>query len=114
MLHYWFNWIWNLLIKEFSHFSEFTIRSKSINSNHSFIPAFVYENFRFEIFAQPVPTRDQTAYKHLVNEYSILENQDTTFKQRILELKEDGMKTEPAFAKVLGLEGDPYEAMLEI
>ncbi|MNO76159.1 hypothetical protein D3C76_672280 [compost metagenome] len=36
------------------------------------------------------------------------------FRERIILLKTSGWKTEPAFAKALGLEGDPYEALLEL
>ena len=33
------------------------------------------------------------------------------FREAILTLRNRGMKTEPAFASVLGLAGDPYVAM---
>ncbi|MGL5579695.1 MAG: DUF4269 domain-containing protein, partial [Cetobacterium sp.] len=36
------------------------------------------------------------------------------FRQKIIELKKDGMKTEPAFAFLLKLEGNPYDKILEL
>ena len=35
------------------------------------------------------------------------------FKEQIRGLKRNGLKTEPAFAKLLGLNGDPYRAVLD-
>lgn len=47
-------------------------------------------------------------------EYKILEQQGEEFRKEILELKERGYKTEPAFALLLGLQGNPYEALLQL
>ncbi|MBL1705198.1 DUF4269 domain-containing protein [Klebsiella pneumoniae] len=33
-------------------------------------------------------------------------------REEILRLKENGLKTEPAFAQVLNINGDPYEALI--
>ena len=35
-------------------------------------------------------------------------------RKKIRELKVSGLKTEPSFAKVLGLSGDPFLAFLEL
>lgn len=52
------------------------------------------------------------AFRHMVVEHQILCTREEGFRQKILNLKRQGYKTEPAFAKVLGLRGDPYEAIL--
>ncbi|MOA62849.1 hypothetical protein D3C78_1883950 [compost metagenome] len=36
------------------------------------------------------------------------------FKQYIIQLKSNGMKTEPAFAKALHIQGDPYLELLSL
>ena len=48
----------------------------------------------------------------MIIEYKILELHGEVFRQEIIKLKSKGLKTEPAFAKLLGLVGNPYEELL--
>nr|WP_235929873.1 DUF4269 domain-containing protein [Chengkuizengella marina] len=74
---------------------------------------FEYKGWLFEIFAQPQETKRQNAFRHMVIENRILNLADNSFRQLIISLKKQGMKTEPAFAKLLAIEGDPYIGLLE-
>ena len=47
-------------------------------------------------------------------QHLIIEEQGEEFREQVIKLKLQGYKTEPAFAKLLGLKGDPYVAMLEV
>jgi hypothetical protein len=74
---------------------------------------FVVDYFPVEIFGQDVPSTEQEAFIHLVNENRILLQHGPEFRRKVTRLKKGGMKTEPAFAQLLGLPGDPYQAMLQ-
>jgi hypothetical protein len=91
----------------------FYISHKDLGGIESKITNFEYEGFKFEIVGQKVPVTRQVAYRHMIREWEILSVNDAAFKEKILELKRSGLKTEPAFAKALGLQGDPYEALLQ-
>jgi len=75
---------------------------------------FEVEGLPVEIFAQPVPTRLQAGYRHMIVEARLLRQGGHSLRRRIRRLKEEGWKTEPAFARVLGLPGDPYDALLDL
>lgn len=92
--------------------SNFYINRKDLNGIDSMITSFEYEGFPFEIVAQGVPVREQYAFRHMVAEWKILSENDAGFRERVLELKKEGIKTEPAFAQLLGLKGDPYQQLL--
>ncbi len=98
--------------KNFGRCDDFKIISERIQGKECLIARFRSSGFRFELFAQGVPTNKQVAYIHLVNEFRLLEKHGKPLRDAILRLKLAGMKTEPAFAKALGLPGDPYEALL--
>lgn len=70
--------------------------------------------FAVEVFAQSISTRRQVAHRHLIVERRLLELGGRWLHQRVLGLKSTGVETEPAFARVLGLAGDPYQAVLEL
>ena len=50
----------------------------------------------------------------MIIERNILEEKGFEFKQKVKDLKSSGIKTEPAFEKLLGLEGDPYIELLKL
>lgn len=71
-------------------------------------------NWPIEIFAQSVSVRSQNAYLHMRVEWELLQLWGAAGHREIRKLKLGGLKTEPAFAAVLGLQGDPYEEMLHL
>lgn len=73
---------------------------------------FTLEEFPIEIFGQNKPTTAQNAYRHMIAEYKILQEKGEEFKQKIIELKKQGIKTEPAFGLLMNLE-NPYEDLLK-
>lgn len=76
------------------------------------VASFQLEDFSIELFGQNIPTRQQPGYRHMLVEYRLLQEYGEDFRQQIIQLKQQGVKTEPAFAQVLGLSGNPYEVLL--
>ncbi len=101
------------LIKVFGNEARFTIKEVVINNVASIIANFYLEVFEVEIFGQQVPVKHQHAYRHMLIEHEILQAKGETFRLEVIRLKRDGFKTEPAFALLLGLQGDPYLALLD-
>lgn len=98
----------------YSDRTNFRIRTKNWNGLPSTIASFQTEDFEIEIFGQDCPTESQNAYKHMLIEYQILQAKGEAFMAEIIRQKQEGLKTEPAFAKLLGLEGDPYVKLLQV
>ncbi len=98
----------------YSDKDNFKIRTSIWDNQKSTIATFRSGEFQIEIFAQDCQTKHQNAYKHMLVEHKILNSKDDKFKAEIIRLKKAGLKTEPAFAKLLGLVGNPYEELLKI
>lgn len=97
--------------KSYGHLEGFCLSETSMNSIPSVIANFRYKDFDFELFAQPISVEKQHAYQHMIIEHHLLLTHPH-LREKIIQLKEKGLKTEPAFAKVFNLKGNPYEALL--
>ena len=98
----------------FSGYPGFKLKETVINEVPSVLANFDINNWPVEIFGQNKPTRTQNAYLHMIVEYRFLISHGEAFRTLIVHLKEQGMKTEPAFAKALGINGDPYIELLKL
>ncbi|MPS73164.1 MAG: DUF4269 domain-containing protein [Chryseobacterium sp.] len=99
------------LIQVFENF-DVKIKKSDTDNDEFLVCNFELEEFPVEIFGQNKPVIEQNAYRHMIAEYKILEEKGKDFKQKIIELKKKGIKTEPAFGILLGLE-NPYEDLLK-
>jgi hypothetical protein len=75
---------------------------------------FSHHDFPIQVYGSPTPVTRQRAWVHLVAEAYLLAQADDSAKAQVRSLKRAGVKTEPAFAQVFGLVGDPYEALYEL
>lgn len=75
---------------------------------------FQYQNRGFEFFAQNCEPVRQRAYLHFLVEERLLKWGGANFKKQVLEKRRQGLKTEPAFAEVLGISEDPYLFLIEL
>ncbi len=90
----------------------------AIHEHASAPPAIVVlfrtDDFKFEIFAQNIPVSQQNAFRHMVQTNRVLTIGGESWRHAIRHLKLSGFKTEPAVAHLLRLEGDPYQAVLDL
>lgn len=75
---------------------------------------FSFKGVPFEIFIQNLDTVYQTAYKHFFIEERLLKIGGRDFKERIKAERRAGTKTEPAFTRILKINGDPYSMLLKL
>ncbi len=99
--------------KHFTNYSEFSVVEKIFQDEPTVIVRFVLDNFPVEIFAQSMPSNQQIAFQHMLIEHEVLTDRGEEFTKEVIRLKESSIKTEPAFAQLLNLKGDPYLALLE-
>ena len=102
------------LTKLFGKQNNFSISTKLHKGITSTIAEFTGKYFIIEIFGQNMPVEKQNAYRHMLIEHQILLKKDSEFRNRVIELKKSGIKTEPAFAQLLGIEGNPYDELLKL
>lgn len=97
----------------FAAYPAYELRLASI-AEPALVASFEVEGLAVEVFGQALPTARQNGYRHLVIEARLLALGGVALRQQVLALKASGLKTEPAFAQVLGLPGNPYQALLAL
>jgi len=76
--------------------------------------SFSHADAVIEVFAQALPITRQGAYRHMVIQARLLDLGGDALRIAIVALRRGGLKTEPAFARHLGIAGDPYIALLAL
>jgi Domain of unknown function (DUF4269) len=91
---------------------------EDVRVEHSALPAvvvaFSWQGIAIEVFGQDREVSAQAGFRHMVIEGQLLVIGGRDLRERVHACKRAGVKTEPAFARVLGLTGDPYAALLEL
>jgi len=103
-----------LIHTHFGACTDYNLRKKSGQNGLILVVNFEFMGFVFEIYATSAQTESLNGYRHMIIESRIIDLLGDTFRKEVITLKLKGMKTEPAFAKLLHLIGDPYEALLSL
>lgn len=85
-----------------------------ISQERPVIAHFSADGWTFELFGSPQPVQDQIGWRHFRAEQRLLSSGGNRLRTLVMEQRRRGVKTEPAFAAVLKLSGDPYAALLEL
>ncbi|MGN7997759.1 DUF4269 domain-containing protein [Sphingomonas sp. 22176] len=83
-------------------------------SDRPVIARFHCAGWVLELFGQACPVAEQLGWRHFAIERRLLALGGETFRAAVMARRQAGAKTEPAFAQVLGLAGDPYAALLTL
>lgn len=102
------------VVAAFGQMKHFRVKQVSIGGTPSIIANFSYDEFPIEIFGQPRPVDQQSAFRHMQIEARLLTIGGVEARKAIRQLKQSGFKTEPAFAHYFRIEGDPYQRLLEM
>lgn len=98
----------------YSKHNKFHTNSYITNNEKILTIGFYIDDMEIEIYAQSLETCKQNGYRHMIVEDRILKLGGERTRDEIINLKKEGLKTEPAFARCLGIEGNPYDELLKL
>jgi hypothetical protein len=78
------------------------------------VASFQAHGWPIEIFGASRPVVQQAGWRHFTVERRLLVLGGDAIRAAVMERRRGGLKTEPAFAAVLGLAGDPYSTLLDV
>lgn len=85
-----------------------------IGGGRPLIAAVFQHGWPFEIFAATEPVAAQAGWRHFLVERRLLDLGGMRLRDAVMALRREGLKTEPAFARALGIGDDPYAALLAL
>ena len=97
----------------FGDFHRFALSWFRNSDEPSLVASFDCAGWTIELFCQEIDVENQAGVRHFRVEQRLLDL-EPSLRQDVLRLKRLGIKTEPAFARLLKLQGDPYDAMLDL
>ncbi|MBU5426725.1 DUF4269 domain-containing protein [Tissierella pigra] len=106
-----FNMFENILKSNFERYDCFKI----INYEYDILVCnFIVNNIEIEIYGSKIDTEKSNGYRHMIIEDRLLNLYGDDFRKEVINLKINGLKTEPSFAKILNLKGNPYDELLKL
>jgi len=99
------------VLKRFGHYPGFTQWVRT-SDDDAVVASFFADHFQVELYGSKVPVERQFAYRHLSVMERCLKTGGQGLREKVRALKRTGLKTEPSFARLLGLPGDPFLAFL--
>ncbi len=103
-----------LLQDTYGSSGDFEYAAREVDGLLRQVGRFRYEGWAVEIFGQVLPVEEQNGYRHMVVEHRLLGLLGDRGREAIRRLKLQRFKTEPAFAQLLRLKGDPYRTLLDM
>ena len=95
----------------YGHLSDYKVERGPVDGMDSLIVNFIFDSVPFQVFAQNRPVVFQKAFVHFQIEERLLKMGGDKFQRAVKKLRQEGLKTEPAFAQLLGIKKDPYNEM---
>ncbi|MCM1989364.1 DUF4269 domain-containing protein [Oceanirhabdus seepicola] len=102
-----------LVQNSFGNYNDFSINRMIYYDKEVFVANFFVDEFEIELYAEALSVEKQNGYRHMIIENRILNFGGSKVKDIIIKYKNNGLKTEPAFAKYLNLSGNPYDELLK-
>ena len=100
--------------QDFEHFFADQEGYQFIRKTDCMIGRFKGHGFLFEVYSSKTPVTEQMGYRHFQVMKRLSHWGRLPLQEQIRDLRQKGLKTEPAICQALGLPGDPYDAVLEI
>ena len=85
-----------------------------LSQDRPVIAVFMAHGWPFQIFGTQTPVREQVGWSLFQTELRLIKLGGERLKFDISALRTGGMKTIPAIARLLQLEGDPFQALLPL